>query len=77
MIYAKQRKRDQAMAALDTAEKLDPSFEMIYVYRGNLYLLSQEYDRASEQFRKALALNPNNQTAANGLLMAQRRQPVS
>jgi tetratricopeptide (TPR) repeat protein len=76
MVEAKQNHREQAFAALAKAERIDPSFDMTYFYRGNLFLMSQEFDRASEQFRKALALNPGNQSAANALITAQRRLPV-
>ena len=77
MIYAKTGRREEAFRALDRAEQLDPAFDQTYVYKGNLYLLSQEYDRAAEQYRKSLAINPSNPDAIKGLNMAQRRQPVS
>ncbi len=76
MVEAKQNHREQAFSALAVAEHLDPAFDMTYFYRGNLFLMSQEFDRAAEQFRKALARNPGNQSAANGLIAAQRRLPV-
>jgi tetratricopeptide (TPR) repeat protein len=76
MVEAKQNHREQAFAALQQAEWRDPRFDMTYFYRGNLFLMSQEFDRAAQQFRKALALNPGNQAAANGLIAAQRRLPV-
>jgi protein O-mannosyl-transferase len=76
MVEAKQNHREQAFAALQEAQRLNPNFDMTYVYRGNLFLMSSEFDRAAQQFRWALALNPGNQSAANGLIAAQRRLPV-
>src|SRR5215831_9143676 len=76
MVEAKQNHREQAFAALAQAERLDPRFDMTYFYRGNLFLMSQEYDRAEQQFRKALALNPGNQPAANALIRLERRFQV-
>ena len=73
MVEAKENHRDNAFAALAEAQRLDPTFDMLYVYRGNLFLLSREFDRAAMEFRKALALNPANLSAANALLAAQRR----
>ncbi|HZT40289.1 MAG TPA: tetratricopeptide repeat protein [Bryobacteraceae bacterium] len=74
MVYAKQNRRAEALEALDQAERLDPNLEATYVNRGNLYLLSQEFDKAASQFRRALELNPADAIARNGLDMAQRRQ---
>lgn len=76
MVEAKQNHRDNAFAALAEAERLDPGFDMLYFYRGNLFLMSQEFDRAAAEFRKALAMNPANQSAANGLMTAQQQAPV-
>jgi tetratricopeptide (TPR) repeat protein len=76
MVHAKQRRRDEAMAALDQAQQVDPNFQRTYLYRGNLYLLAKEFDKAEEQFRRAIALNPADIEARKGLDMALRRSPV-
>jgi Flp pilus assembly protein TadD len=73
MVEAKENHRDDAFAALAQAQRLDPTFDMLYFYRGNLFLLSRENDRAVAEFRRALALNPANLSAANALMTAQRR----
>lgn len=73
MVHAKQNEREQAFAALDEAQKIDPGFYVIYIYRGNLLILSQEFDKAAEQFEKALSINPSDQNARNGLDLARRR----
>jgi protein O-mannosyl-transferase len=72
MEYAKQAKYPQALDALETAAKLDPNFEMTYVYRGNVYFLQGDKKRAAEEYRRALAIDPDNQTARSGLVQASR-----
>ena len=69
MEYAKQRKYPEALDALATAERLNPNFEMIYVYRGGVYELQGDKARAAEQYRHALAINDLqfNQGARDGL----------
>ncbi len=76
MVYAKQNRAPEALQALAEAEKLDPNFEPTYVYRGNIYMLSNEFAKAAEQFRRALALNPADLTARNGLDMAAKQIPA-
>ena len=61
------------VTVFEQAEKLDPNLETTYVNRGNVYLLAQEFDKAENQFRRALELNPADSLARNGLDMAQRR----
>ncbi len=73
MLHAKQNQRAEAFAALDEAEKLDPAFAIVYVYRGNLLLLGGDFDKAAADFRKALQLNQSDAAARNGLDLAQRR----
>ena len=73
MMHGKARRRDAALAALDTAAQLDPSFEMTYVYRGNVYATSGEFDLAAGEYSRALAINPANGLARDGLEIARRR----
>ncbi|MBI4873021.1 MAG: hypothetical protein HY822_00150 [Acidobacteria bacterium] len=73
MIHGKRGEREAALAALERAESIRPDFDMLYAYRGNLFLMSQEYERAAGEFRRALALNPSNPAALQGLRMAGRR----
>ena len=72
MEYAKQAKYPQALDALETAAKLDPNFYMTYAYRGNVYYLQGNKARAAEEFRRALAIDPQNETALKGLAQASR-----
>lgn len=67
MLYAKQAKYPQALDALEIASKLDPNFGMTYVYRGNVYLLEGNKTRAAEEYRHALAINPQDTAAREAL----------
>jgi tetratricopeptide (TPR) repeat protein len=73
MIYGKRDRFEDSIAALDQAAKLEPRFEMTYVYRGNLHLTRGEYQTAAGWYRHALAINPNNQTARNALALAEQK----
>jgi tetratricopeptide (TPR) repeat protein len=71
MIYGKQGKNAEALDALATAEKLNPSFDMIYVYRGGVEISQGNPTAAIQDFRHALALNPRNQRAQQALAMTE------
>jgi tetratricopeptide (TPR) repeat protein len=69
MEYGKQRKYPEALDALATAERLNPKFEMTYVYRGNIYEVQGDKARAGEEYRRALVIDDlqYNQAARDGL----------
>jgi len=67
MEYAKQSKFAEALAALDKAAALDPRFEITYSYRGNVYSMMGNAPKAIEDYRRALEINPEDQTARQGL----------
>jgi tetratricopeptide (TPR) repeat protein len=67
MVYAKQSKWPEAFAALAQAEKIDPRFEMTYVYRGNIYEAVGDKASAAGQYQRALAINPSNSAAQDAL----------
>jgi Tfp pilus assembly protein PilF len=69
MEYGKQGKYAEAMEALATAERLNPNFEMTYVYRGNIYEVQGDKARAAQEYRHALAIDDiqYNQPARDGL----------
>jgi superkiller protein 3 len=71
MIYGKRGRVDEALEALAAAEKADPNFEMTYVYRGNIYASRGQMPIAISEYQRALAINPNNTTAQQGLAIAQ------
>lgn len=74
MVYGKQGKRDEALTALATAERIDPRFAMTYVYRGNVDEVSGDQAHAAEQYQRALAIDPYNEAARAGMArLANRR----
>lgn len=73
MVQAKQQAWAQAMESFQSAVKLDPNFEMTYVYRGNLSTMLNDLAAATADFRRALAINPKNQFARNGLAVVEER----
>jgi len=68
MEYGKQGKYADALDALATAEQLNPRFAMTYVYRGNIYEVQHNAPAAAQQYRRALAADPYNQPARDGLV---------
>lgn len=67
MVYAKHQKYSEALAALLKAEKADPSFEMTYVYRGNIYEVGGDRAAAAREYQRALQINSGNQPAREAL----------
>jgi len=67
MLLAKQNQLEPALAALDQAEKRDPSFAMTHVYRGNVYRLQNRPSEAQAEYQRALALDPTNTAAVQAL----------
>jgi tetratricopeptide (TPR) repeat protein len=67
MEYGKQGNYPEAMDALATAEKLDPKFAMTYVYRGNIFEVQGNATGAAGEYQRALAADPYNQPARDGL----------
>lgn len=63
MIYGKLEKWPEALAALATAEKLNPAFPDTYVYRGVVHTRTNQLLDATQDFRRALELDPGNQRA--------------
>jgi protein O-mannosyl-transferase len=71
MVYGKQGKNAEALEALDIAVRLNPRFEMSYIYRGGVHLALNDPAGAAADFRRALAINPANQSARDALAMAE------
>jgi len=67
------RRMDDALTELAEAEKLDPNYDQTYVYRGQVYSVQGNDAAAIVEFKHALALNPENENAKNGLLQSMRR----
>jgi tetratricopeptide (TPR) repeat protein len=73
MVLAKQARWSEALEALATAEKTDPAFAMTYVYRGGVRAAHNDFAAAAREYRRALALDPQNQPARDGLAAAEGR----
>ncbi len=71
MLYGKQARLREAAAALDTAVELDPNFGPAYFYRGVVHAANRDFERAAADYRRALALNPNDENARSGLASIQ------
>lgn len=67
MIYGKTGRNEQALAALDKAEQINPRFAQIHAFRGNIYFAQQKPEAAAESYRKALRYDATNQAALHGL----------
>jgi tetratricopeptide (TPR) repeat protein len=57
----------EAMDAIETALRLDPNNATAYVYRALARVAMSDRTGAEADFRRALELNPGNETAAQGL----------
>jgi protein O-mannosyl-transferase len=71
-VYADRRDWQNAMTALDMAEKLDPGFAHTYAYKGLLHLAQGDPAGAVPLFQHALVLDPAHKQAREGLLQAQQ-----
>jgi tetratricopeptide (TPR) repeat protein len=71
LTLSKQGKYDEAFAALDTANRLDPAFVLTYIYRGSIFGARNQFDEAIGEFRKALAIDPESEPARAGLIKAE------
>ncbi|MGQ9635092.1 MAG: tetratricopeptide repeat protein [Bryobacteraceae bacterium] len=67
MLYGKLGNSEEAYRAIEKALELDPRNDMAYFYRGNLRSLEGDYARAADDYRQALAVNPDNEPARRGL----------
>ena len=73
MVYAKSGRMQEALKELAEAEKLDPRFEMTYVYRGNIAELGGDRAFAAREYQRALAINPSNSAARDALVRVSGR----
>lgn len=74
MVLAKQSRLQEALDELNQAARLQPDYDMLYVYRGNVYLMQQEVEKAEADYRRALELNPANAAAQQGLAATIQRK---
>jgi Flp pilus assembly protein TadD len=71
MVYGKHGRNAEAIEALQTAIKLNPGFDVTYVYLGGVHGNMGDFRAAIADFQMALAINPRNETAAQALATAQ------
>lgn len=72
MVNAKHGRTQAALDALAAAENLDPRYDMIFVYRGNIYERGGDRISAAREYRHAVEVNPSNQEARDDLLRVSR-----
>jgi tetratricopeptide (TPR) repeat protein len=72
-IHAKRSEWKEATEAFDTAQKLDPNFAITYMYKGQVFLATNQAAAAVAEFQHALALDGSLAPARQGLAMAQQR----
>jgi tetratricopeptide (TPR) repeat protein len=67
MEYAKLEKWPDALTALAAAQRLDPSLPDTYVYRGKVYVKTNQWLNAYQDYRRALELDPGNADARHDM----------
>jgi tetratricopeptide (TPR) repeat protein len=70
-VYAGQQRWAEALDALATAEQRNPTYPITYVFRGKIYLNTNRPAEAVEQYKRALAIDPNVQDGQHDLAIAQ------
>ncbi len=80
--YEKQKNFVEVEKSIDAAEKLSESKEEkegIYFTRGAMLEKQKKFDRAEQQFRKVIEVNPNNASALNylGYMFADRNMKLT
>ena len=63
MMHANANRNSEAFQALVVAQSIDPNFDVIYLYRGQLFERLNNLTAAEPEFRHALAINPRNEQA--------------
>lgn len=73
-VYGEQQKTTEALTALNTAEAIDPNFEMTYAVRGNVYESAGDLKDAADQYQRALKIDPYNDAVRGAVSRVQREQ---
>jgi hypothetical protein len=73
LVQAKQGKAQQAYEAFCRGIQLDPSEKVSYIYRARWYEAAGQYELAAGDYRRALALSPNNRVLRKLLANVQAR----
>jgi protein O-mannosyl-transferase len=72
-IHAKRSAWKEAMEAFAIAERLDINYAITYMYKGQVYLATNQPSSAIAEFQHALALDSSLALARDGLAKAQQR----
>ncbi len=72
-VYAERQRWPEALEALATAEKLDPTYAVTFAYRGKIHLATNQPAAAVADYQRALALNSEIPQAKEELAQAQAR----
>jgi Tfp pilus assembly protein PilF len=67
-VYGKMGKYPEALDALDASQKLDADFPMTYYTRGNVFEEQGNKAQAAEEYKRALAIDPQLGLARDALL---------
>jgi tetratricopeptide (TPR) repeat protein len=67
LVYARQSRWPEALEALNRAESLDRNYDMTYCYRAGVRAKTNDLAGALADYQHALALDPTNQLARQGL----------
>lgn len=78
-VYEKAKRYQDMARAIDEAEQLSQSKdekETVYFLRGAMYEKLKQYDKAEQEFRRVLEMNPDNASAMNylGYMFADRNE---
>lgn len=71
MLYGKRGNTKEALAALDTAVKLDPNFQPAWVFLGATYGSAGELAKSVEAYRRAIALKPDDDDTRRKLALVE------
>jgi len=71
MIHGKAGRSAESLEAIETALRINPDYDMAYVYRGNLRAAAGDWAAAAVYYGRAVRFNPHNQLARQALLRAE------
>jgi tetratricopeptide (TPR) repeat protein len=72
-VRGKQHHVDEALAALEQAERINPNYEQTYAIRGNVYESAGNFTLAAQQYQRALDLDPANVPLQQALARVRNR----
>ena len=72
LVQAHQSNLDDSLVSLHEAETVDPKYVMTFIYRGGILQAAGRTEEAIQNYRHALALEPDNELAKSALAQALR-----